>query len=276
MTAQELFANIQKKYSFLCIGLDTDISKIPPHLLKYEDPVFEFNKQIIDATQDLCIAYKPNIAFYECMGPKGWESLRKTLEYIPEGLFTIADAKRGDIGNTARMYARTFFGKSGSGLDFDAVTVAPYMGGDSVAPFLDYEGKWAILLALTSNEGSKDFQYLETEDDFLYEKVIEFSQSWAGPDRMMYVIGATHEEAFTDVRRLAPGHFLLVPGIGAQQGNLRNVAKAGMNDVCGLLINASRSVLYASSGADFAEAARKAAHTLQQEMHVLLDEFLGK
>lgn len=272
MTREELFEQIKKKGSFLCVGLDTDIDKIPAHLLKEEDPVFEFNKQIIDATKDLCIAYKPNIAFYECRGAAGWESLRKTMEYIPEGIFTIADAKRGDIGNTSLMYANTFFKPEGSGLDFDSVTVAPYMGIDSVAPFLGFDGKWAILLALTSNEGNKDFQYLETEDDFLYEKVIKASADWAGPDRLMYVVGATQADAFADVRRLAPEHFLLVPGIGAQGGDLEAIAASGMNDQCGLIVNSSRAIIYASREKDFAAKARSEAKKLQEKMRQLLEK----
>lgn len=272
MTREDLFEEIKKKRSFLCVGLDTDLEKIPAHLLKEEDPVFEFNKQIIDATKDLCIAYKPNLAFYECRGAAGWESLRKTLEYIPGNLFTIADAKRGDIGNTSLMYAQTFFNPEKSGLDFDSVTVAPYMGIDSVTPFLGFEGKWAILLALTSNEGNKDFQYLETEDDFLYEKVITISQEWAGPDRLMYVVGATQADAFADVRKLAPDHFLLVPGIGAQGGNLKEIAKCGLNKQCGLIVNSSRGIIYASSGEDFAEKARMEAEKLQKEMQDLLEK----
>lgn len=272
MTRDELFEQIKRKRSFLCVGLDTDISKVPAHLLKEEDPVFEFNKQIIDATHDLCIAYKPNTAFYECRGAAGWESLRKTLEYIPQDIFTIADAKRGDIGNTSLMYAKTFFDPQGSGLNCDAVTVAPYMGIDSVTPFLGFEGKWAILLALTSNEGSKDFQYLETEDDFLYEKVINISKEWAGPDRLMYVVGATHADAFADVRKLAPENFLLVPGIGAQGGNLSEIAKCGMNGQCGLIVNSSRGIIYASAEEDFAEKARREAKKLQEEMEFLLEK----
>ncbi|HYH56918.1 MAG TPA: orotidine-5'-phosphate decarboxylase [Anseongella sp.] len=272
MTRDELFEQIQKKRSFLCVGLDTDINKVPTHLLKEEDPVFEFNKQIIDATSDLCIAYKPNTAFYECRGAAGWESLRKTLEYIPPGIFTIADAKRGDIGNTSLMYAKAFFDRKGSGMEFDAVTVAPYMGTDSVTPFLEFEGKWVILLALTSNEGSKDFQYVEAEDDFLYEKVIQISKEWAGPDKLMYVVGATQAEAFADVRRLAPENFLLVPGIGAQGGNLREIAQIGMNKQCGLIVNSSRGIIYASGEEDFAERARVEAKKLQREMQDLLEK----
>ncbi|QEC53703.1 orotidine-5'-phosphate decarboxylase [Anseongella ginsenosidimutans] len=272
MTREELFEEIKKKRSFLCVGLDTDIDKVPSHLLKEEDPVFEFNKQIIDATKDLCIAYKPNIAFYECRGVVGWESLRKTLEYIPKEIFTIADAKRGDIGNTSLMYARTFFQPESSGLDFDSVTVAPYMGIDSVAPFLGFEGKWAIVLALTSNEGNKDFQYLETEDDFLFEKVITTSREWAGPDRLMYVVGATQPDAFADVRKLAPDHFLLVPGIGAQGGNLSEIAECGLNGQCGLIVNSSRGIIYASGAEDFADKARMQAKKLQEEMQHLLEK----
>ena len=267
MTRNELYAQILRKRSFLCVGLDTDIRKLPPHLLGADDPVAEFNRQIIEATAEFAVAYKPNIAFYEAQGPRGWESLRKTLEYIPADCFTIADAKRGDIGNTSGLYARTFFDKSASGLEFDSVTVAPYMGRDSVDPFLQYPGKWTILLALTSNPGSADFQRLTVEGgDALFESVLKTSQTWAGPDRMMYVIGATQAEQLARVRALVPEHFLLVPGVGAQGGSLKEVAEHGMNAQCGLLVNSSRSILYASSGPDFATAAGAEARALQQEM----------
>lgn len=266
MTRQELFKNIKKKKSFLCIGLDTDIDKIPKHLLKSGDPVFEFNKQIIDATKDLCVAYKPNTAFYESLGTKGWQSLEKTIEYINEtcsGIFTIADAKRGDIGNTSKMYAKTFF----ENLNFDAVTVAPYMGEDSVTPFLEYKNKWTILLVLTSNKGAIDFQLgLKLG----YEVVLEKSKKWGTPDNMMYVIGATKAEMLKDIRKIVPGHFLLVPGIGAQGGSIEDVAKYGMNKECGLLVNASRSIIYASAKEDFADKAKEEALKLQEEMEKLL------
>ncbi|WP_247234180.1 orotidine-5'-phosphate decarboxylase [Telluribacter sp. SYSU D00476] len=274
MTYQELFQHIQQKKTYLCVGLDTDIRKIPAHLQKEADPVFEFNRQIIDATADYCVAYKPNIAFYEAMGARGWESLQKTLDYIPKSHFSIADAKRGDIGNTSGLYARTFFDPASSGLDFDSVTVAPYMGQDSVTPFLDFEGKWVILLALTSNGGSADFQRLTTTDGPLYEQVLRTSQTWAGADRMMYVVGATQATALEHIRAIVPDHFLLVPGVGAQGGSLEDVSRYGMNAHCGLLVNASRSILYAGSGTDFADEARKEAQRMQQEMAAYLDQFL--
>jgi orotidine-5'-phosphate decarboxylase len=273
MTYEALFDQISQKKSYLCIGLDTDIRKIPAHLLKETDPVFEFNKQIIDATADFCVSYKPNIAFYEALGAKGWESLQKTMEYIPESHFTIADAKRGDIGNTSGLYARTFFDPASSGLNFDSVTVAPYMGSDSVMPFLDFEGKWVILLALTSNSGGADFQRIETKDGFLYEQVLKTSQTWAGADRMMYVVGATQAHDLANIRTIVPDHFLLVPGVGAQGGNLEEVSRYGMNKSCGLLVNASRSIIYASDGLDFAEKAKEEAQTLQKEMAIYLDKY---
>jgi orotidine-5'-phosphate decarboxylase len=273
MTYEALFNQISQKKSYLCIGLDTDIRKIPAHLLKEADPVFEFNKQIIDATADFCVSYKPNIAFYEALGAKGWESLQKTIEYIPESHFTIADAKRGDIGNTSGLYARTFFDPSSSGLNFDSVTVAPYMGSDSVMPFLDFEGKWVILLALTSNSGGADFQRIETNDGFLYEQVLKTSQTWAGADRMMYVVGATQAHDLANIRAIVPEHFLLVPGVGAQGGNLEEVSHYGMNKSCGLLVNASRSIIYAGDGLDFAQKAKEEAQVLQKEMAVYLDKY---
>ena len=273
MTYEALFDQISQKKSYLCIGLDTDIRKIPAHLLKETDPVFEFNKQIIDATADFCVYYKPNIAFYEALGAKGWESLQKTIEYIPESHFTIADAKRGDIGNTSGLYARTFFDPASSGLNFDSVTVAPYMGSDSVLPFLDFEGKWVILLALTSNSGGADFQRVETKDGFLYEQVLKTSQTWAGADRMMYVVGATQAHDLANIRTIVPEHFLLVPGVGAQGGNLEEVSRYGMNKSCGLLVNASRSIIYAGNGLDFAEKAKQEAQALQKEMAVYLDKY---
>ena len=273
MTYEALFDQISQKKSYLCVGLDTDIRKIPALLQKESDPVFEFNKQIIDATADYCVSYKPNIAFYEALGAKGWESLQKTVEYIPKSHFTIADAKRGDIGNTSGLYARTFFDPSSSGLNFDSVTVAPYMGSDSVTPFLDFEGKWVILLALTSNSGGSDFQRLETNEGFLYEHVLKTSQTWAGADRMMYVVGATQAKDLANIRTIVPDHFLLVPGVGAQGGNLEEVSQYGMNKSCGLLVNASRSIIYAGDGLDFAQKAKEEAQALQKEMAVYLDKF---
>jgi orotidine-5'-phosphate decarboxylase len=270
MTKQQLFEQIQKKRSFLCVGLDSSLDKIPKHLLKYENPILEFNKQIIDATKDLCVAYKPNTAFYECYGKKGWETLIETWKYIPQDIFSIADAKRGDIGNTSAMYAETFFNQQSSEMSFDSVTVAPYMGSDSVTPFLTFKNKWVILLALTSNSGHADFQLQEIGEDRLFEKVLKTSQEWASDDQMMYVVGATRGSAFADVRKLAPNHFLLVPGVGAQGGDLQEVCKYGLNSQCGLLINSSRGIIYASKGEDFAEKAREEALKLQQEMEEIL------
>ena len=268
MNRATLISAIFRKKSFLCIGLDTEPAKIPPHLLVTDDPVFEFNRQIIDATRDLCVAYKPNIAFYEALGPSGWNTLAKTIEYIGDQHFIIADAKRGDIGNTSRMYAEAFFNQ----LHCDAITVAPYMGEDSVTPFLEFEGKWAILLALTSNQGSNDFQrdWLEDARQQLWEKVMQRSQNWGSPENMMFVIGATHPEAFLRVREIAPDHFLLVPGVGAQGGDLTLICQYGLNKDVGLLVNASRSILYASSGEDFDQKARAEAERLQQEMETIL------
>lgn len=273
MTYEALFDQISQKKSYLCVGLDTDLRKIPAHLLSEKDPVFEFNKQIIDATADYCVSYKPNIAFYEASGTKGWESLQKTIEYIPKNHFTIADAKRGDIGNTSGLYARTFFEPDSSGLDFDAVTVAPYMGSDSVVPFLEFKDKWVILLALTSNPGSGDFQRLKTDGMSLYEQVLKTSQTWAGHDRIMYVVGATQASEFEKIRTIIPQHFLLVPGVGAQGGSLEDVSRYGMNDKCGLLVNASRSIIYSGNGRDFAEKAKTEAQSLQKEMDVYLDKY---
>ncbi|MDQ1142299.1 orotidine-5'-phosphate decarboxylase [Pedobacter agri] len=270
MTKQQLFEQIQKKRSFLCVGLDSSLDKIPQHLLKYENPILEFNKQIIDATKDLCIAYKPNTAFYECYGKKGWETLIETWKYIPQEIFSIADAKRGDIGNTSAMYAETFFNEQSSEMSFDSVTVAPYMGSDSVTPFLTFKNKWVILLALTSNPGHADFQLQEIGEDKLFEKVLKTSQTWATDEQMMYVVGATRGSAFAEVRKLAPNHFLLVPGVGAQGGDLHEVCKYGLNSQCGLLINSSRGIIYASNGEDFAEKAREEALKLQQEMEQIL------
>ena len=267
MTRSQLIQEIKSKRSFLCVGLDTDITKIPSFLLDYPDPVFEFNKRIIEATEDLCVAYKPNIAFYESRGLKGWESLQKTWEILPRNCFSIADAKRGDIGNTASMYARAFFDEASSGLGFDSITVAPYMGRDSVEPFIGFADKWAIVLALTSNDGSADFQnFSDKEGVQLFEKVIQQTNSWGTPENLMYVVGATRGEAFTNIRKYAPDHFLLVPGVGAQGGSLEDVCRYGMNSDCGLLVNATRSIIYASNGSDFAEKARQEALRLQQDM----------
>lgn len=262
MNREQLIENIKKKKSMLCIGLDTDIHKIPKHLLDFEDPVFEFNKQIIEATHELCVAIKPNIAFYECNGISGWNSLEKTLKIIPENLFTIADAKRGDIGNTSAKYAKTFFDT----FNFNAVTVAPYMGQDSIEPFLGFKNKWTILLALTSNMGSSDFQMLDSGDRKMFEQVIIKSSSWGNAANLMYVIGATRASMLKDIRSIIPNHFLLVPGVGTQGGSVTEVCRYGMNKDAGLLINASRSILYASSGRDFAMRAREEAIKLVEEM----------
>jgi orotidine-5'-phosphate decarboxylase len=266
ISRQQLIEQIKQKKSFLCVGLDTDIDKIPSFLKEYPDPIFEFNKRIIDATKDLCIAYKPNAAFYERHGIMGLQALIKTSQYLPKDCLSIMDAKRGDIGNTSSMYARTFFDESAAGMDFDAITVAPYMGNDSVKPFLAFKGKWVILLALTSSVGSQDFQYLRTGNDFLYETVIQKANTWAGADRLMYVVGATKSTEFTNIRRYAPDNFLLVPGVGAQGGSLEDVCKYGMTKDCGLIVNSSRGIIYASNGEDFADAAREEAKKLQQQM----------
>jgi len=269
MTRQELINQIKKKKSFLCIGLDTDIKKIPAYLLELDDPIFEFNKQIIDATKELCVAYKPNIAFYESMGVSGWNSLQKTLDYIPKDIFTIADAKRGDIGNTSSMYARAFF----ENMNFDSVTVAPYMGSDSVTPFLEFKDKWAIVLALTSNKGGLDFQKIENKNGKqLFEQVLETSKQWGTDENMMYVVGATRAEQLSEIRAIIPNHFLLVPGVGAQGGNVQDVAKYGMNADCGLLVNSSRGIIYAGNDVDFASKAKIEAQKLQQEMAAILAE----
>ena len=274
MNKQQLFENIKKKQSFLCVGLDTDIKKIPEHLLKEEDPIFAFNKAIIDATADLCIAYKPNLAFYESMGVKGWIAFEKTVNYIKQNYpdqFIIADAKRGDIGNTSAMYARTFFEE----LDIDSVTVAPYMGEDSVPPFLSYEGKWVVVLALTSNKGSLDFQHIKDEEGTpLFKRVLATTQKWGNADNMMYVCGATQAEMFTQIREIAPNNFLLVPGVGAQGGSLENVAKYGMNKQCGLLVNSSRGIIHASHEDDYAQVAAQIAQELQSQMSELLESIL--
>lgn len=275
MTKQEIFNQIKKKSSYLCVGLDSDIQKIPRHLLKEKDPIFEFNRQIIDATIDFTVAYKPNIAFYEAMGTRGWESLQRTMEYLPSDVFTIADAKRGDIGNTSSLYARTFFDKKSSGFSFDSVTVAPYMGRDSVEPFLQFEDKWVILLGLTSNTGSGDFQQMTLDNGKkLFEQVLETSQQWASSDRMMYVIGATKADKLLKIRQLVPEHFFLVPGVGAQGGSLQEVSKYGMNRQCGLLVNSARAIIYASSDTDFAQKAGQEAQKVQQEMTKYLEKYL--
>ncbi len=270
MTSQELTHQIHLKNSFLCIGLDVDMDKIPKHLLDKEDPIFEFNKQIIDATHHLAVAYKPNTAFYEAYGLKGWKSLTKTISYLnnnyPE-IFTIADAKRGDIGNTSTMYAKAFF----EDLGFDSVTVAPYMGRDSVEPFLSFKNKHTILLALTSNKGAFDFQTQKTDNEVLYKNVIKTSSSWENNENLMYVVGATKADYFKEIRTLVPNSFLLVPGIGAQGGNLHDVCKYGMNKNIGLLINSSRGIIYASDQQDFAKAAAKEAYHLQQQMQTILN-----
>ena len=271
MTRDELFENIKRKKSFLCVGLDTDVRKIPQFLLDEDDPIFAFNKRIIDATAHLCVAYKPNLAFYESMGSFGLQAFEKTVAYIQSEYpdqFIIADAKRGDIGNTSAMYARTFFGES----SVDALTVAPYMGEDSVTPFLDYPDRWVILLALTSNKGSHDFQLIaDGEGRPLYEHVLLTSSRWAGADRMMYVVGATQGRLFADIRRIVPDHFLLVPGVGAQGGSLEEVCRYGLNADCGLLVNSSRGIIYADSGKDFARVAEQKAQELQQQMQTILD-----
>jgi len=272
MRRSELISIIRKKKSFLCIGLDTDLSKIPQHLLQSEDPSFEFNKQIIDATHDLAIAYKPNLAFYECNGVKGWQSLTKTIQYLKKfEVFTIADAKRGDIGNTSTQYAKAFFNPDKSGLDFDAVTVAPYMGEDSVKPFLEFSGKWVVLLALTSNKGAEDFQFFSSEGKKLFEQVLTQSKNWGSDENMMFVVGATKAEMLTTIRKIVPDHFLLIPGVGAQGGSLQEVAKCGLTKDCGLLVNSSRNIIYASKEKDFAEKAREETLKVQLEMEVLLN-----
>lgn len=296
MTRSQLIEQIKRKKSFLCVGLDPDLKKLPKHILREPDAIFEFNKRIIDATAAYAVAYKPNIAFYEALGPRGWNSLQRTLGYIPKECFTIADAKRGDIGNTSSLYAQAFFDKSSSGMSFDSITVAPYMGRDSVIPFLEFADKWVILLALTSNEGNSDFQtmminpklsrnddddfglsnsqvVLDNENEYLFERVIRVSQEWAGADRLMYVVGATQAPMLKQIRKLAPEHFLLIPGVGAQGGSLEEVCNYGMNKDCGLLVNASRSIIYASSGIDFAQKAGEEAKRMQQEMEKQLQSF---
>lgn len=268
MNRKQLVQQIRKKKSYLCVGLDTDITKIPPHLLKYKNPVLEFNKQIIDATQDVCVAYKPNLAFYEIYGAKGWETLEKTAQYIPDTIFKIADAKRGDIGNTSKMYAKAFF----ETMNFDSVTIAPYMGEDSIKPFLEIKDKWVIILGLTSNKGSKDFQFLKSNKKPLYRNVIEKCMEFGTPENVMFVIGATHEEIFKDIRTFCPDHFFLVPGVGAQGGDLNKLSQYGLNKDVGLLVNATRSIIYAGNGKDFAEKARAEAI----RMNTIMQSFLKK
>ena len=269
MTRQQLFEQILEKKSFLCIGLDSELAKLPPHLLRFDDPVYEFNRQIIEATHDLCVAYKPNLAFYESQGWRGWQTLEKNMSLVPENIFTIADAKRGDIGNTSTQYAQAFFKQ----MNFDAVTVAPYMGEDSVKPFLEFEDKWVILLALTSNKGSYDFQFAEQENgEPLFEKVMKKAQTWGNSSNLMFVTGATHPEKFREIRRVAPDNFLLVPGIGAQGGELEKVCEYGLNSEVGLLVNSSRGIIFAGNGEDFAEKARAAALEIQAQMAQVLDK----
>lgn len=271
MNQEQLFEQIKRKRSFLCVGLDTDIQKIPQHLLETSDPVFSFNKEIIDATAEFTVAYKPNLAFYESQGSKGIMSLEKTVSYVKSkypNIFLIADAKRGDIGNTSNLYARAFFGKQ----NYDAVTVAPYMGEDSVKPFMGYPNKWVILLALTSNKGAADFQFIEDSEtgDKLFERVLKKSQEWGTEENLMYVVGATKAEKLKEIREIVPNHFLLVPGVGAQGGSLEEVAQNGLNSKCGLLVNSSRGIIYASLDVDFADKAKAAAREVQLEMEALL------
>ncbi|HEX7902702.1 MAG TPA: orotidine-5'-phosphate decarboxylase [Chitinophagaceae bacterium] len=267
MTRQQLIDQINAKKSYLCVGLDTDITKIPKHLLTEADPVFTFNKAIIDATKDLCVSYKINTAFYEALGVKGWEAMEKTVNYIGDAHFKIADAKRGDIGNTSDQYAKAFF----EAMPFDAITVAPYMGEDSVKPFLQHAAKWAIVLGLTSNKGAADFELQKTGDQFLYEKVLTTVSTWGTADNLMFVVGATQASEFINIRKLTPNHFYLVPGVGAQGGSLKEISEKAMNKDCGILVNASRAIIYASGKEDFAEAARAVARQYQQEMSNYLD-----
>lgn len=262
MTRHQIVEQIRKKQSYLCVGLDTDITKIPHHLLTDPDPVFAFNKAIIDATKDLCVSYKINTAFYEALGVKGWEAMEKTVRYIGDEHFKIADAKRGDIGNTSDQYAKAFF----ETLPFDAVTVAPYMGEDSVKPFLQHVGKWAIVLGLTSNKGAADFELQKAGDELLYEKVLRTIAGWGNPENLMFVIGATQADSFINIRKITPDHFYLVPGVGAQGGSLKEISKKAMNIDCGILVNISRAIIYASAGEDFAEKAREVAKEYQVEM----------
>lgn len=280
MNKSELVSLIRKKKSFLCVGLDSDPEKIPTHLKSFDDPVFEFNRQIIDATHTFTVAYKPNLAFYESQGVKGWQSLEKTMSYLEKfgkSVFTIADAKRGDIGNTSESYARAFLAEAPAGFGFDAITVAPYMGHDSVKPFLKFEDKWIILLALTSNPGAFDFQTLRLENgNALYEQVVKIATAWGSDENLMFVVGATKAEMLAGIRKIVPGHFLLIPGVGAQGGSLAEVTKYGMTKECGLLVNSSRAIIYASNGEDFATKAAEAAHEIQQEMeHTLIMNGVG-
>ena len=276
MNHQQLISIIRSKKSFLCVGLDSDFDKIPEHLKNSDDPVFEFNRRIIDATMQYAVAYKPNLAFYESRGIEGLKSLQRTMDYLENfrnECFTIADAKRGDIGNTSSQYAKAFFNKTVSGFDFDAVTVAPYMGEDSVSPFLGFDGKWIVLLALTSNKGAFDFQLIEDKtNEPLFEKVLKTSMKWGSPENMMYVVGATRAEMLAEIRKTIPDHFLLVPGVGAQGGSLQEVAKYGLNNDCGLLVNASRSIIFASKGEDFELKAKEEAESMQKEMEIILHE----
>jgi orotidine-5'-phosphate decarboxylase len=276
MNRQQLISIIRSKKSFLCVGLDSDFDKIPEHLKNSDDPVFEFNRRIIDATMQYAVAYKPNLAFYESRGIEGLKSLQRTMDYLQnfrDECFTIADAKRGDIGNTSTQYAKAFFNKPVSGFDFDAVTVAPYMGEDSVSPFLGFDGKWIVLLALTSNKGAFDFQLIEDKtNEPLFEKVLKTSIKWGNAENMMYVVGATRAEMLAEIRKTIPDHFLLVPGVGAQGGSLQEVAKYGLNDDCGLLVNASRSIIFASKGEDFELKAKEEAESMQKEMEIILHE----
>ncbi|MBS7563533.1 orotidine-5'-phosphate decarboxylase [Mucilaginibacter sp. Bleaf8] len=272
LTRQQLIEQIKQKKSFLCVGLDTDPAKIPSFLNNYPDPVLEFNKRIIDATHDLCVAYKPNAAFYESRGIAGWQSLIGTYQHLPKSCLSIIDAKRGDIGNTSDQYAKAFFDEATTGMGFDAITITPYMGHDSLTPYLAYEGKWIIVLALTSNPGSRDFQYLETNGGLVYEAVLNRTNELAGVERAMFVVGATRGPEFENIRKHAPDNFLLVPGVGAQGGSLEEVCRYGITKDCGLLVNASRSIIYASNGEDFAEAARAEALALQQQMQAELEK----
>ncbi|MGC9470046.1 MAG: orotidine-5'-phosphate decarboxylase [Bacteroidales bacterium] len=274
MNARQLFQQIKRKKSFLCVGLDADLEKIPPHLLEKDDPVFEFNRYVVEATAEFAVAFKPNLAFYESLGPDGWRSLRKTVKFIRRnypGIFLIADAKRGDIGNTSEKYARTFFDYKAAGLDFDAVTLSPYMGQDSVVPFLAFPEKWLVILALTSNPGANDFQNARLETgEYVFEKVIKTCASWTTSDRLMFVVGATRADSLVKIRQWVPDHFLLVPGVGAQGGSLAEVAEYGMNRECGLLVNSSRAIIYADHSPDFAAFVRVKAIEIQQEMEKLL------
>jgi orotidine-5'-phosphate decarboxylase len=269
MTRQQLTEHIFFKSSYLCVGLDSDPTRLPKHLRQHQDPIFQFNKEIIDATKDHCVAYKINTAFYEAQGVKGWTALEKTAHYIPQTHFKIADAKRGDIGNTSAQYAKAFF----ETLPFDAITVAPYMGADSIQPFLEYDGKWTIVLGLTSNKGAADFEMLQTNDGFLFEQVLRKTAQWGSPENLMFVVGATQADAFTHIRSIAPKHFYLVPGVGAQGGSLAEISKKAMLPDCGLLVNASRAIIYASSGENFSEEAKHIAQQYQYEMKSYLQQF---